>query len=212
MAKWHINANHQVDKCKAIFRACPYKVHFNSMEDAEAYVDAWDNNRITYPKLVDEDILCPENKYVIEVANIKDKALLDGMNIQEDSFVAIAEEGLDKDRTREILKKFLDECKLKEASLARAIDASKFSHRANMILNRDSSKVDLFDNEEELNQAKQEFFDDLWDDRDALEIVMSFGYTINDKMIDRGTRLRVFNRKEDIEYDFSDLDEVNEIG
>ena len=71
--RYHINKKGEVSVCLAVFKNCPYTQHFNSFSAGQEYMDDWEGNKETYPKLKDEDILKPENELMIEGKDFKNK-------------------------------------------------------------------------------------------------------------------------------------------
>lgn len=58
---YHLNKKGLISKCFAFLKECPYGQHFESKEEGASYVNIWDNNRISFPDLAEEEICLPEN-------------------------------------------------------------------------------------------------------------------------------------------------------
>ena len=151
--RYHINKKGEVSICLAVFKNCPYSQHFNSFSAGQEYMDDWEGNKETYPKLRDEDILKPENE---EFENF---LLKDNTFSKRKLFKAFDSVGLNLETTNNLDK--------------------------NKLFNRFKEK-----------------------DYSISNILSSFDYSASDVILDKNTKLRVFNLTPDPEYNYNSSGQI----
>lgn len=188
--KYHINKKGEVSICLAVFRDCPYTQHFNSFYEGQEYMDNWEGNKETFPKLKDEDILKPENKFIIEGKNFKNKDLLKTVDLNDNSIILLMTKN---QATGKILGYISDKVKNKQFSsrkMYKAFDSVGLS------LDRSGNFGDSLNMEILLDKFKEEKYS-------ISNILSSFDYSTSDVILDKNTKLRVFNLTPDPEYNYN---------
>ena len=189
--KYHINKKGEVSICLAVFKNCPYTEHFNSFSEGQDYMDNWEDNKETYSELKNEDILKPENNFMIEAKNFKNKELLKTVDINDNSLILL----LSKNNNRNEILKYI----------SNNIDKNLYSIRK---LFKAHDSVDLgLDSTNDLN--KDRLFNRFKDkDLTITNIMECFDYSISDVVLSKNTKLRIFNLNSDPEYNFNPNEKI----
>lgn len=184
--RYHINKKGEVSVCLAVFKNCPYAQHFNSFSAGQEYMDDWGGNKETYPKLKDEDILKPENELMIEGKDFKNKDILKTVEINDNSIIVVITKNNNKSRILNYISDNIDNNTFSKRKLFKAFDSAGL----NLESTNNIDKNKLFNRFKEKNYS-------------ISNILSSFDYSASDVILDKNTKLRVFNLTPDPEYTYN---------
>lgn len=189
--RYHINKKGEVSICLAVFKNCPYAQHFNSFSAGQEYMDDWEGNKETYPKLRDEDILKPENELMIEGKDFKNKELLKTVDLNDNSIILLITKNNNKARILNYISDNIDNNTFSKRKLFKAFDSAGL----NLETTNNLDKNKLF------NKFKEK-------DYSISNILSSFDYSASDVILDKNTKLRVFNLTPDPEYNYNSSGQI----
>lgn len=213
--KYHVTKDGQIARCFAIFRKCPLQ-HFSTVEDAQEYVSELEDNRLKFQDLIDEEILDPNNKLILELKKVKDKKIIDGLYITEDSFMIVDDPKFDKTAFNDKMKYFIENDLMNSKDFARGVAHLKNKKKGYEIGDKFNKRTIISSYEYRTNKSgwKKMFMPEALEAYDELaleksnniiELGTAFNYTITDKVLPKGTKVRLFTRQEPIQYDFENI-------
>ena len=154
-------------------------------------MDDWEGNKETYPKLRDEDILKPENELMIEGKDFKNKELLKTVDLNDNSIILLITKNNNKARILNYISDNIDNNTFSKRKLFKAFD----SVGLNLETTNNLDKNKLF------NRFKEK-------DYSISNILSSFDYSASDVILDKNTKLRVFNLTPDPEYNYNSSGQI----
>ena len=154
-------------------------------------MDDWEDNKETYPKLRDEDILKPENELMIEGKDFKNKELLKTVDLNDNSIILLITKNNNKARILNYISDNIDNNTFSKRKLFKAFD----SVGLNLETTNNLDKNKLF------NRFKEK-------DYSISNILSSFDYSASDVILDKNTKLRVFNLTPDPEYNYNSSGQI----